>query len=73
MYEYKKRPSKFKKIITSILLIISVAAISIFIYDMYINIDVYSDEESYNSSQAIRLSYSEEDSKKDNNDITTVL
>lgn len=73
MYEYKKRPSKFKKIITSILLIISVAAISIFIYDMYINIDVYSDEESYNSSQAIRLSYSEEDSRNDSNDITTVL
>ena len=42
MYEYKKRESKLKKIISLIFLIIIVSASSIFIYSMYTDIDVYS-------------------------------
>lgn len=59
MYEYKKRPSKIKKIITLTILIMIVAATSIFIYDMYINIDVYSNEQENESSKAIRLANNE--------------
>lgn len=69
MYEYKKRPSKLKSVILTFLLIIVVAASSIFIYDMYINIDVYSTEQ--NENQVIRLSSTQE--KKENEDITEVL
>ena len=61
MYEYKKRPSKIKKVIILIVLMLIVAATAIFIYDMYINIDVYSTEEEHSSSQAIRVSYKEND------------
>ena len=56
MYKYQKRPSKLRKIITLTILIIIVAAISIFIYDMYINIDVYSSYQNDQDNQAIRLS-----------------
>lgn len=59
MYEYRKRSSKIKKVVTLIILILTVAATAIFIYDMYINIEVYSNEEEHSSSQAIRLSYEE--------------
>ena len=59
MYEYKKRPSKIKKIITLTILIMIVAATSIFIYDMYINIDVYSNEQENESRKAIRLANNE--------------
>ena len=54
MYEYKKRQSKFKRIFLNFILIVIVAAASIFIYDMYTNIDVYSVEEEEN--KAIKLS-----------------
>ena len=73
MYEYKKRPSKIKKIITLIILILTVAATSIFIYDMYINIDVYSNEEEQSSSQAIRLSYEENNNEIEKQSITNML
>ena len=48
MYEYKKRGSKFKKIISLIFLVIVVAASSVFIYSMYTDIDVYSTDENNN-------------------------
>lgn len=57
MYEYKKRTSTLKKIIYLVILIVSVAAISIFLYDMYININVYPSGE---TGEAVRLSYTEE-------------
>lgn len=69
MYEYKKRPSKLKSVMLTFLLIIVVAASSIFIYDMYINIDVYSTEQ--NENQFIRLSNSQEETEEE--DITKVL
>lgn len=69
MYEYKKRPSKLKSVMLTFLLIIVVATSSIFIYDMYINIDVYSTEQ--NENQVIRLSSTQE--KKEDDDITEVL
>lgn len=69
MYEYKKRQSKFKRVMLTFFLIIVVAASSIFIYDMYVNIDVYSTEQ--NENQFIRLSNSQEETEKE--DITKVL
>ncbi|MDO5555649.1 MAG: trypsin-like peptidase domain-containing protein [Clostridia bacterium] len=74
MYEYKKRPNKFKKILTLILLIIVVAATAIFIYDMYINIDVYSNEQENINNKPIRISHTEEsDNLEEQNDITKIL
>lgn len=70
MYEYKKRESKLKKIISLIFLIIIVSASSIFIYSMYTDIDVYSTKES-NNNVAVRLSQNE--SKQEEKDITQVL
>lgn len=69
MYEYKKRESKFKKVLSLILLIIVVAVSSIFIYSMYSNIDIYSSNE--NNSTAVRLSQNE--IKQEEKDITKVL
>jgi len=40
MYSYQKRESKLKKIISTIILIIVVSAASIFLYDMYLKIEV---------------------------------
>lgn len=72
MYEYKKRPSKIKRIITLVVLIIVVAATSIFIYDMYVNIDVYSHDDK--ESQAVRLSASQEKNTSEaENNITSIL
>ena len=72
MYEYRRRPSKLKRFFISILLIIVVAAASIFIYDMYINIDVYSAEQDKQNNQVIRLSNTEKE-KTEEEDITKVL
>ena len=69
MYEYKKRQSKFKRVMLTFFLIIVVAASSIFIYDMYVNIDVYSIEQ--NENQVIRLSNLQEETEEE--DITKVL
>ncbi len=71
MYEYKKRQSKFKRIFLNFILIIIVAAASIFIYDMYTNIDVYSAEEEEN--KAIKLSSNKSDVQLDEEDATKVL
>ena len=73
MYEYKKRPSRLKNTIILTILVIVVAASSIFIYDMYTNINVYSSEQDQ-TSKAIRLSYEEQENGEENkNDITQVL
>ena len=72
MYEYRRRPSKLKRFFISILLIIVVATASIFIYDMYINIDVYSAEQDKQNNQVIRLSNTEKE-KTEEEDITEVL
>ena len=71
MYEYKKKQSKFKRIFLNFILIIIVAAASIFIYDMYTNIDVYSVEEEEN--KAIKLSSNKSDVQLDEEDATKVL
>ena len=60
MYEYKRRPSKIKKIFMTFVLIITIASASIFIYDMYINIDVYSEE---SNTIASRTSYIDQTQK----------
>ena len=66
MFEYKRRPSKVKKVILTAILIIVVTLITIFLYDMYINIDVYSNEQVSNSG-ATRLSYNEQENQVQNN------
>ena len=71
MYEYKKKQSKFKRIFLNFILIIIVVAASIFIYDMYTNIDVYSAEEEGN--KAIKLSSNKSDVQLDEEDATKVL
>ena len=74
MYEYKKRPSKIRKVIILIILMLTVAATAIFIYDMYINIDVYSNEQANNNSQVMRLSYEENNNTEEVEDsITNML
>lgn len=58
MYEYSRRPSKFKKFMLVFLLMVIVSGVSIFVYSMYIKIDV----KNYSSSPeatATRL-YNEE-------------
>ena len=70
MYEYRKRPSKLKRVFITILLMLIVAAVSIFIYDMYVDIDVYSSEQ---PSGATRVSYKEEMQESSNDDITNTL
>lgn len=70
MYEYKKRQSKLKKFITLFILIIVVSAASIFIYDMYVNIDVYSTEQ---NNQAVRLYNTENMDIINEKDITKIL
>ena len=71
MYEYKKRQSKFKRIFLNFILIVIVAAASIFIYDMYTNIDVYSVEEEKN--KAIKLSSNKSDIQSEEEDATKIL
>lgn len=70
MYEYKKRPSKLKKFLIYFILIIIVSALSIFIYDMYVNIDVYSAEQNNN---AVRSSNIEQLDNVEEKDITKIL
>lgn len=72
MYEYKKRKGTFKRVVILFFLMILVSALSIFIYNMYINIDVYSKEENGENSGAIRLSQYITEEKKEE-DITSIL
>lgn len=70
MYEYRRRTGKFKRFILIFLLMIFVSGASIFIYNMYVNIDVYSREENGNNSGAVRLSsVIKEDENEDISDI----
>ena len=73
MYEYKKRPSKLKKFLIYFILIIIVSALSIFIYDMYVNIDVYSTEQNNENNNAVRMSNIEQMKNEDEKDITKIL
>ena len=73
MYEYKKRPSKLKNFLTLFILIIAVATISIFLYDMYINIDVSANEQTNQKNSATRVSYNQEQNENINEDITQTL
>lgn len=71
MYEYSKRPSKFKKFMQIFLLMIIVSAGSIFVYSMYTEIDV----KSYNSNEnttATRL-YNNSGTEEKQKDFTEIL
>jgi len=73
MYEYRRRESKLKRFFVTILLMLIVASVSIFIYDMYVNIDVYSSEQSNQNSGAVRVSYTEEMKESSDEDIIEIL
>ena len=73
MYEYKKRPSKLKKVLIYFILIVIVSALSIFIYDMYVNIDVYSAKQNNENNNAVRLSNIEQLDNIEEKDITKTL
>ena len=73
MYEYRRRENKVKKVFITILLMLIVAAVSIFIYDMYVNIDVYSSEQQNQNVGATRVSYTQEIKASSNDDITNTL
>jgi len=71
MYEYRRRESKLKRVVILIILMILVSATSIFIYDMYVDIDVYSSEQPNQNPGTARVSYTEETVSDD--DITNTL
>ena len=73
MYEYRRRESKLKRVFIIFLLMLIVAAISIFIYDMYVNIDVYSSDQTNRNLGASRVSYTQEIGTDSNDDITNIL
>lgn len=65
MYSYKTKESKIKKYIILIILMIVVSTTSIFIYDMYLNIDVKSYDFS-KESNVIRISNNEKEDENNN-------
>lgn len=69
MYEYRKRESKLKRVVILIILMILVSATSIFIYDLYVDIDVYSSEQQ--NQGTARVLYTQESEPGD--DITNTL
>lgn len=73
MYEYRRRESKLKRVFITILLMLIVVAVSIFIYDMYVDIDVYSAEQAGQNSGATRVSYTQDIQTNSNDDITNTL
>ena len=57
MYRYEKRESKLKKVLGTMLLVVSVSAISIYLYNIYINISIKNEQKnSGDVGTAIRLS-----------------
>lgn len=62
MYKYQKRPSKVKQILLLTALVIITAAASIYIYDMYFKIDVYSyNNNEYSSTRLSNIQENEEE------------
>ena len=75
MYKYKKRPSKIKRFFLLFLLMVMVSFLSIYIYNMYININVYHSGEEQKEYEASRLSQTINENEKEakEEDITKVL
>ena len=73
MYEYRRRESKLKRVFITILLMLIVAAVSIFLYDMYVDIDVYSSEQPNQNPGATRVLYNQEIQTNSNDDNTNTL
>ena len=72
MYGYKKRPSKIKSFFRILLLMIIVSALSIYIFNMYEETEIYSKNDSMSNYETIRLNQ-KKDEEKNENDITDVL
>lgn len=72
MYSYQKRESKVKRFFFVIIMMALASTISVFLYDMYLKIDIKVYEEPVqNSGEAIRLSTEIE--KEEENNITDTL
>ena len=67
MYEYKKRQNNFARFILLLILIIAINAVSIVIYDMYTNIDMY-EEDTSKQINASRISVNTEKNNNNDND-----
>ena len=61
MYEYKKRPSKIKKIFVFFLLITVVSVLSIFVYNIYINENITLNNSNNEKFGATRLAQNSND------------
>lgn len=73
MYSYKKRPNKIKRFFSLLFLMILVSAISIFIYQMYENIEVQDYEIKENDMQVSRVSIQKEEKKEMENVISEAV
>ena len=73
MYRYEKRESKLKKVLGTMLLVVSVSAISIYLYNIYINISVKNEpKNSGDAGTAIRLSTETEEKVEISNTLEDV-
>ncbi len=64
MYRYEKRESKLKKFFSTLVLVVVVAVTSIYLYNIYLNINVKSEiSKSTEQGTAVRLSTEEEEEK----------
>jgi len=73
MYGYQKRENKFKKFIITLVLIIVVSAVSIFLYDMYLKIEVTPNSQiSEESPEAIRLNNYKEENREEPDIVNTL-
>ena len=73
-YSYGKRPSRFKRAIVLLILMGMVSATSIFLYDMYINIDdYYYSNQRITENQLIKTANEQENVSYRNIDITITI
>lgn len=70
MYRYEKKESKFKYIMCTVLLMIIASVSTLFLYKMYLNINVENNQiPSGSENTAIRLAANQEETKEDITDI----
>ena len=74
MYDYRRKRGRLKRTIIFILFMAVISASSIYIYKMYANIDIYSQDEETNVNSVTRLSQNiTEETNKKEEDITNIL
>ncbi len=73
MYEYKKRQSNFKNFFLLFILIVAIDAISIVIYDMYVNIDTYPETANSQINASRVYLNKEQENNNSSDDVSEVL